>query len=80
MQKIQHPLLYNTRMLRSEQMYVNNVDIYHGLQELTLFYPHYLISMKVETKGKTRWNVTVKLPRILLFPEAQLPLNPSSLH
>lgn len=48
-------------------------------RNLTLFYPHGLISMEVETKGKTRWNVTMKLPTTPLFPETQLPSNPSSL-
>lgn len=31
-------------------------------------------------KWKTRWNVTMKSPRTLLFPETQFPSNPSSLH
>lgn len=67
--KMQHPVLHNSRMLCSEQIYFNNVDIYHGLQALTLVYPYGLINMKVETKRKTRWNATMKLPRTSLFPE-----------
>lgn len=53
--KMQHPAWHNSRMLCSEQMYFNNVDIYHGLQALNTFslFHHYgLINMKVEKNGK----------------------------
>lgn len=58
-------------------MHFIHVDTYHGLKALTLFYIYGLINIKVETNKRTRWNVTMKLPRISLFPETQLLSSPS---